>query len=806
MAYDPRDPYNMFQYDFSDPTAALSNLGPNAAAGFSGGGTRRKPQAPPVNPTGPAATNAPAPAAAPATPDPLRAAFNARLAAATTPLAQRRAYEWHQNAKAGEEARAKMAARTEGYRESARAKNRAKKAKAQARLEELTAEVQDNPLSNLLSPVMRPGPAETVDQMNAEYSKQIGARQELANRYNAMMAEAENRPSWLSTSPSGYDKVEATRLNPPGMAQSTQPVANVNALMAQTPTGQLASVAQQSYPMDPATAELIRSAYGDQKSGLGSAIRAMNPQERGSFLNGLLRYPPEERRRILDRMAQEEIAKSNSFYAGIAPVQTPPARSAGGEMRAATQGEMDIGRRIQELVAGGVPQDDAFRIATTGQGPDLSELFYRELRALDERTPGLRLGTQFGSGLNFVAGEALGFGLGKLLPSRLPMVLNRGPQTRDLAVRGAPTPQAGRVTAGPLSPAGLLPEGVPAPAKARPMLDTATSGRTIITPPPQPKALPAAETSLARIAEPAAPAAKPQPPTTTQRAASGNIDQSNWPWKMEDLGGTPLPQAAPKYRVPAEPDQGLFPFAERATNPAGSANTNVVREFQIGGEGPKFQEIVDPQTGAQGSFTIFRSISEPSRPIVFVNVDGKTIPFYRSSSGTGGKTAGSWYPLGGFDEAEEWLVKGGMASKGSAPKFSVDTGYGNPAIQETMSYLNNRYGTLNLDEAVSALERDFGSAALRPGEITPYAGKLKIDPIMDQNMGAKALVNRGALREETTRAGTIPRSRMTRPSSPSPAETASIRKYLSEKFGRDLVEPIAPRDIPGQLTIEDLLR
>lgn len=223
---------------------------------------------------------------------------------------------------------------------------------------------------------------------------------------------------------------------------------------------------------------------------------------------------------------------------------------------------------------------------------------------------------------------------------------------------------------------------------------------------------------------------------------------------MEDLGGTPLPTATPKYRVPAEPDQGLFPFAERATNPAGSANPNVVREFQLGGEGPKFQEVVDPQTGAQGSFTIFRSMGEAARPIVFANVDGKTIPFYRSSSGTSGKTAGSWYPMAGFSR-DEWLIKG--AVKDPRPYRSVSEGYGVQGIKDVQTYLNGRYGSLQMEDAVSALERDFGPAALRPGEITPYPGKLKVDPIIDENMEAKALVNRGALREEVNRSGEIAR-------------------------------------------------
>jgi hypothetical protein len=207
-------------------------------------------------------------------------------------------------------------------------------------------------------------------------------------------------------------------------------------------------------------------------------------------------------------------------------------------------------------------------------------------------------------------------------------------------------------------------------------------------------------------------------------------------------------KAPERFRVSAEEGQGLLPFAERSTAPAGAKNPNVTREFKLSDDGPNFQEVTDPQTGSTGSFTVYEAAGEPARPIVFVNVNGDTIPFYRSSSGTSGKTAGSWYPVAGFDEGG-WLVKGNVRANNpkANPLWSVDEGYNNPSIRKTMEYLNNRYpGTSSVDDTLKALERDFGPSAKREGVAAPrYKGNLPAALTPLENAESMVLVNRAAL-------------------------------------------------------------
>lgn len=73
---------------------------------------------------------------------------------------------------------------------------------------------------------------------------------------------------------------------------------------------------------------------------------------------------------------------------------------------------------------------------------------------------------------------------------------------------------------------------------------------------------------------------------------------------------------------------------------------------------------------------------------VIVNIGGVKVPFYRSSSGTGGKQIGKWYPFFGFGKNKEgslpWLIKG--------PISAMENYYNSEAI-ETYSNLLNK--TLN---------------------------------------------------------------------------------------------------------------
>jgi hypothetical protein len=68
-----------------------------------------------------------------------------------------------------------------------------------------------------------------------------------------------------------------------------------------------------------------------------------------------------------------------------------------------------------------------------------------------------------------------------------------------------------------------------------------------------------------------------------------------------------------------------------------------------------------------------------SRIAVIVNVNGVKIPFYQSSTGTGGKVSGAWYPF--FGNKGAWLIKGDIEK-------DLNQGYHIPEIQEMMKYLN----------------------------------------------------------------------------------------------------------------------
>lgn len=67
-----------------------------------------------------------------------------------------------------------------------------------------------------------------------------------------------------------------------------------------------------------------------------------------------------------------------------------------------------------------------------------------------------------------------------------------------------------------------------------------------------------------------------------------------------------------------------------------------------------------------------------SRIAVIANVNGVKIPFYQSSTGTGGKNADHWYPF--FGNKGAWLIKGNIQE--------LNEGYHIPEIKEMMNYLD----------------------------------------------------------------------------------------------------------------------
>ena len=68
-----------------------------------------------------------------------------------------------------------------------------------------------------------------------------------------------------------------------------------------------------------------------------------------------------------------------------------------------------------------------------------------------------------------------------------------------------------------------------------------------------------------------------------------------------------------------------------------------------------------------------------SRIAVIANVNGVKIPFYQSSTGTGGKVSGAWYPF--FGNKGAWLIKGNIEK-------DLNKGYHIPELQEMMKYLD----------------------------------------------------------------------------------------------------------------------
>lgn len=75
------------------------------------------------------------------------------------------------------------------------------------------------------------------------------------------------------------------------------------------------------------------------------------------------------------------------------------------------------------------------------------------------------------------------------------------------------------------------------------------------------------------------------------------------------------------------------------------------------------------------------------RPIVIANIGGIKVPFYRSLSGTGGKTVDKWYPFFGFGKNSakdidlDWFVKGTLDQN--------EKNYNSPAIAEYSKILNS---------------------------------------------------------------------------------------------------------------------
>ena len=63
--------------------------------------------------------------------------------------------------------------------------------------------------------------------------------------------------------------------------------------------------------------------------------------------------------------------------------------------------------------------------------------------------------------------------------------------------------------------------------------------------------------------------------------------------------------------------------------------------------------------------------------------NGGTIPFYRSTQGTGGKTQGKWYPFFGTNEEGDWLIKSNLRD--------LDTAFGIKELKDIQAKLNTLF-------------------------------------------------------------------------------------------------------------------
>lgn len=98
------------------------------------------------------------------------------------------------------------------------------------------------------------------------------------------------------------------------------------------------------------------------------------------------------------------------------------------------------------------------------------------------------------------------------------------------------------------------------------------------------------------------------------------------------------------------------------------------------------------------------------REVIIANINGKKVPFYKSSSGTDGKTKGKWYPFFGLGagssmpgDTTSWLIKGSSIEE-------MDNGYNIPSIQRVQNILNNSLDWNAGEEFVGKSHAVFGDS------------------------------------------------------------------------------------------------
>lgn len=602
--------------------------------------------------------------------------------------------------------------------------------------------------------------------------------------------------------------------------------------------------------LDPRVKKRFAEANADPTSPLGYALRTGDKDARNQMIIALSRMSPDEQLAALSAMEtqssdriytdpkmNQELSAANAKKsmadreASLAPEYRAERdrlyreyELRGVDWGSANQAimdkfEFDLNRRLAQKY----PSKFGSTISPVREPQTFAEHLSKGVQDLNQRSPGdMRLGTQLESaaGLIGAVGPLAPVGAGIATAGAVGQTLASDNIDDDLALQGltnlALRGKAGQVARGVIRDARIdqsiarerdrlvrdynIPEPPP-PAQLPGPPTTAGQlppGGPIITPPPPPpappKALPPGSITDDALSEVAA-TPRPAPnPANASPASKSNIAEraraSDPAVAARDAAATKSPGTGIPVKAPEE--QGLLPGFRRSTAPEGAKNQNVVREFQTGQNSPTFQVVTDPESGRTGAFTVLENPGEGARPVVFVNINGETVPFWRSQGGTGGKVAGEWYPFQGTD-LEGWLIKADMKN--------LKSGYNIPEVKQAQQYLNQTFKAATPDEAIGQMRRFFNN------------------PIADEANGASALINRGAMQQGLAGAeSAVPRGVANRRAMMSPKATPEARQAASENYRRYMrdrigamrgdkpvstpeMAPQAQKDLPGQMNL-----
>jgi hypothetical protein len=365
--------------------------------------------------------------------------------------------------------------------------------------------------------------------------------------------------------------------------------------------------------LSPETKRRLASAGTDQTSPLGFALRDLTKDDRNQLIISLSNMSPEDQLFALDQMDAQSnrrrigddaallsttgatLSKNLNAFEQSLPLEYRQERDAlleeyrrlpGNALTgfdpdnmapaAKAKFEQDLERRL----AAKYPDRFGSTISPTTTPTTLAEHLSSNVRDLDARTPGLRLGTQLESGLGALAaagplapvGAAIA-GTGAVTGAAtsptfeddaalaaISALLGKG----RIRLRGIPAPQP--TPPAQLPPRTRIPPG-PGPLPPNRQLPPAIpgEGRTLITPEPG-----------------------PLPPNRQLPASSGGLTDdalTDIQTAARDAAATPSPGTGIPVR--AADEQGLLPGFRRSAAPEGVRDQNVIREFQTAPGAPR---------------------------------------------------------------------------------------------------------------------------------------------------------------------------------------------------------------------------